>query len=102
MILLCIFAAVTAMFDQAEYTVEEDNISLQVCIQIEGSLRRNVNFTLQMMESTAQGINDFVIQVRPGLEVVSYEVKVILNCCVIGLGYSNSTRGQERVRALPY
>ena len=49
-------AAVEAMFDQPGYTVEESEGSVRVCVQVVGSASRNVNITLQLMESTARGM----------------------------------------------
>ena len=53
---LLFLAAVEAMFDQPGYTVEESEGSVRVCVQVVGSASRNVNITLQLMESTARGM----------------------------------------------
>lgn len=50
------FSGVVARFDREIYSVSESESSLHICVLLEGTLRRNVNITLQARDSTARGI----------------------------------------------
>ncbi len=48
---------VTVYFDVIEYTITEDDIDLEVCVNITGgSLERHIVLRLTSMDGTAQGI----------------------------------------------
>ena len=54
--MILFISGVVPRFDRETYSVSESESTLQICVFLEGTLRRNVNVTLQARDLTAQGI----------------------------------------------